>query len=284
MDRNVKISVIVSLLLMLLAILYLFTQLKTDTEPTVKSNPDSTVSFSEKCNNFRSLVFDNPIDLQESIHNLIQDLEDSKEKAANYHQDKEKLMSSITGHLYPLIESNCMKSEYNWDYIKCTLALMELVHKNRSFLVSGDVEKLDKYKASVQLYSKCIKLQKEKLDNLASAYNKSIHDLYTTTYNSYISDNLLSRNQKLSSDLSEWKDDFETWEELEKFLLNTDYNENTKHYELNDKYEKLKSNCERLNNDSEFAMYHYYRAEICNRTEEIKKVIENIVNSSEVAK
>ena len=108
-------------------------------------------------------------------------------------------------------------------------------------------------------------------------YDESIHTIYSETIKSIQSDEYLSKNSNVTSEINDWKVLFDTWREFDKFLETNEFKADAKHYELNEKYRKLNALCSRMEIEDVLKMYSYYRSEVCGRKEILKKNLDSLV-------
>ncbi len=276
-NQSFKLSVVFLISIIFIAIAYLFMQIRPQKEQIIRNEINLSVPFKTICENFRNTSYSDPKELFEAFSLLNSNLDSTKNESANINQDKEDLFVSLTDHFYPMVESICVSSEYNWSQIKPCIDLTNILKKNSSYLNSNSKELLVKYSSSLQLFGKFEKLKKEKLDNIAMNYDESIHTIYSETIKSIQSDEYLSKNSNVTSEINDWKVLFDTWREFDKFLETNEFKADAKHYELNEKYRKLNALCSRMEIEDVLKMYSYYRSEVCGRKEILKQHLDSLV-------
>ncbi|MBK7226878.1 MAG: hypothetical protein IPH96_16245 [Saprospiraceae bacterium] len=194
-NQSFKLSVVFLISIIFIAIAYLFMQIRPQKEQIIRNEINLSVPFKTICENFRNTSYSDPKELFEAFSLLNSNLDSTKNESANINQDKEDLFVSLTDHFYPMVESICVSSEYNWSQIKPCIDLTNILKKNSSYLNSNSKELLVKYSSSLQLFGKFEKLKKEKLDNIAMNYDESIHTIYSETINPYSQMNILVKTQ-----------------------------------------------------------------------------------------
>lgn len=239
---------------------------------------DDGVPFKVVFDNFRKINFESPAELYSAFEKVNKKLEDEKNSLTNYRQDKEDLLSSVATSIFPWADTICKKFEYKWDHIDPCLKICQELKNNKTVIKSTFGEKAEKYSTSLGLFLTLEKYKKNKNSILAKTYNENIKIEYSDLQIKIESDVFVKNNSYFINETSTWKESFEIWGQLEKAIMDNNFQGNESQAILNQKFSNLKRICDLLNNDNRFEVYDYYKQQFCNKKDELADLLNSLID------